>query len=79
MTLRAKKPVLYASRQYGIGDVLPASDQGLVQAWLDNGVAFWDEVDVHKPAPKAKPASVQGKPGRSSDGDPNARVGRRKK
>ena len=76
MTLRAKAPVLCASRQYRVGDALPGTDDKLVQAWLETGVAFWDEVDVHEPAPKAKPVSIPGKPGKSSDGDPAAKVGK---
>lgn len=76
MTLRAKAPVLYASRQYRVGDALPGGDERLVQAWLDTGVAFWDEVDVHEKAPKAKQASDLGMPGKPSDGDPDAKVGK---
>lgn len=76
MTLRAKAPVLYASRQYRVGDALPGADEQLVAAWLETGVAYWDEVDVHTPAPKARPASDQGMPGKSSDGDPEAKVGK---
>jgi len=76
MTLRAKAPVLYASRQYRVGDALPGTDEKLVEAWLESGVAFWDEVDVHEPAPKARPISPPGKPGKSSDGDPDALVGK---
>lgn len=76
MTLRAKAPILYASRQYRVGDALPGADEKLVEAWLATGVAYWDEVDVHAPAPKARPVSDLGTPGKSSDGDPDAKVGK---
>lgn len=39
--LIAITPILYHSKQYKIGDVLPASDAKMVQAWLDAGTAEW--------------------------------------
>lgn len=78
--LRAKLPVLYASRQYGIGDALPGTDSRLVDAWLESGAAEWvddeDDTPTQKP-PKAKPVTAEpGMPGKSSDGDPDALVGK---
>ena len=77
MTLRAKLPILHHSNQYRVGDALPAGDSALVNAWLESGAAFWDEVDVHDKAPKAKMMTAEaGLPGKSSDGDPEALVGK---
>lgn len=80
MTLRARLPVLYRSRQYSAGDILPATDDMLVAAWIESGAAFWDEVDIHKKAVKVQAVSAEpGLPGRSSDGDPAALVGKASK
>lgn len=77
MTLRARLPVLYASRQYRAGDALPGADPALVQAWLDSGAAVWDETDTYTKPPKARLASEQpGLAGMSNDGDPKALVGK---
>lgn len=77
MILRAKLPILYASRQYRIGEALPAGNQRIVSAWLESGAAFWDEVESEKKAPKAVPVTAAaGIPGRSNDGDPEAAVGK---
>lgn len=76
MTLKAKRPILHGCTQYRAGDTLPAYDTGLVDAWLENGVAYWEEVEP-KAAPKATPAAAQaGRDGKSSDGDREAMVGR---
>ena len=78
MILKAKLPVLYASRQYRPGDTLPVTNAMLVDAWLESGAAQWvDEDTPIKKAPKAKPATAEaGLPGKSSDGDPEALVGK---
>ena len=78
MILKAKLPVLYASRQYRPGDTLPVTNALLVDAWLESGAAQWvDEDTPIKKAPKAKPATAEaGLPGKSSDGDPEALVGK---
>ena len=79
MKLRAARPILYRSTQYGVGDVLPADNQAMVEAWLSAGSAAWGE-DEEAPAPKAPKARLAtaepGLSGRSSDGDPEALVGR---
>jgi hypothetical protein len=77
--LKAKLPVLYRSKQYRAGDILPADDAAMVEAWIEAGSAVL--VDDEEPAPeksaKAKPASATaGMPGLSSDGDPDALIGR---
>lgn len=78
MILTAKLPVLYASRQYRPGDTLPVTNAMLVDAWLESGAAQWvDEDTPIKKALKAKPATAEaGLPGKSSDGDPEALVGK---
>ena len=77
MSLRAKLPILYMSRQYRIGDILPANNERMVQAWVNSGAAFWDTVESQKKAPKATLATAEpGLPGRSSNGDPEALVGK---
>ena len=77
--LIAKLPVLYASMQYRRGDVLPATRQALVDAWLESGAAAWVDEDApaKAPAPKAEPVTAEpGLAGASSDGDPQALVGK---
>ena len=77
--LKAKLPVLYRSKQYRAGDILPADDAAMVEAWIEAGSAALvddEEAAPEKPA-KAKPASATaGMPGLSSDGDPDALIGR---
>ena len=80
-TLRAILPVLYRSTQYRAGDALPADNQRTVEAWIECGAAKW--VDDEKPAkpvtvPQVETVTedVPGEPGISSDGDPEALVGR---
>lgn len=78
MTLRAMLPVLYRSTQYRAGDALPADDQATVNAWLEAGSAKWvDDEEPSKPKPKARLKTAKpGLTGSSSDGDPEALVGR---
>ena len=54
MRLIAAYPILYRSRQYWVGEELPADDAGMVQAWIEAGTAAWVDPDTQKP-PKAKP------------------------
>ena len=76
--LKSTRPVLYRSKQYNTGDALPADDMAMVEAWLEAGSAVLvsdEEIETEKP--KAKPASAMaGLPGFSSDGDPDALIGR---
>ena len=78
MKLRASRPVLIGCTQYGAGDQLPVTNEALVGAWLEAGSAVWvdDEEKTAEPAPKAVPVALAGLPGKSSDGDPDAKVGR---
>lgn len=79
MILVAQIPVLYRSRQYGAGDRLPANDPAMVDAWLEAGSAVWEDEDKQtapqpaKATPKSAPAGL---PGHSSDGDPDALIGK---
>lgn len=76
MILKAVRPILYRSTQYKVGQALPADNKPMVEAWLESGSAAWLDEETTTP-PKAKPASAPaGKKGLSSDGDPEARVGR---
>lgn len=77
MSLIATRPVLYRSTQYRAGDALPADNVLMVEAWLGAGSAVVVEDEETAEAPKAIPvAPPEGKAGISSDGDPEARVGR---
>ena len=77
--LKARTPILFRSTLYGVGDSLPVDDQSMVNAWIEAGSAAWsdDEEPVPEKPAKAKPASATaGMPGLSSDGDPDALIGR---
>lgn len=41
--LVAKYPILHESHQYKIGDELPASNHEMVEVWIKNNVAVWQE------------------------------------
>lgn len=51
--LIAQMPILYLSRQYKVGDELPASDADMVQAWISANSAVWMNVSegTHKAIP----------------------------
>lgn len=69
MKLIATYPILYQSTQYEVGQSLPASDQNMVQAWLDAGTAKWQQ-DEQTPAAKAKPVTAEtGLAGQSPNGE----------
>lgn len=76
MELVATYPILYRSRQYEVGDSLPADDESMVQAWLDAGTAVWSEGKQEKA--KATPATATaGLAGESKNGEtPENVVGR---
>ena len=77
MSLIAKLPILYSSRQYRVGDILPATNPAMVDAWIESGAAEYRDTVDPEPAPKAKPAAAEaGLPGKASDGDPEALVGK---
>lgn len=71
--LTAVYPILYLSRQYKIGEELPANDPGMVEAWIEAGTAVWQP--AKEPAVKAKSRTAEsGLPGQaaaseSEDGD----------
>ena len=76
--LKASRPVLIGCTQYGAGDQLPVTNEALVCAWLEAGSAVWvdDEDKTAEPVPKAVPVALAGLPGKSSDGDPDALIGK---
>lgn len=39
-------PILYLSKQYEVGDELPANDLKMVEAWLDAETAEWKSASV---------------------------------
>lgn len=72
----ARMPVLYLAHQYSAGDELPTNNQTMMEAWIASGAAAWVEETTSTSA-KAKPATApSGMFGISSDGDPDALVGR---
>lgn len=73
--LVATYPILYLSHQYQVGEVLPANNPDMVEAWLAAGTAVWvDDKQAETPA-KTQPATAEpGQPGvsvssESEDGD----------
>lgn len=61
-TLTAVYPILYLAHQYGVGDVLPANDLGMVEAWIAAGTAAW--LPPRVAAVKARPLTAEpGLPG----------------
>lgn len=78
MILTATRSVLFRSMQYEAGDALPADNQTMVDAWLNSRSAVWkdDEEDPATPRKAKRATAPPGTTGISSDGDPEARVGR---
>lgn len=56
--LVAVLPVLFESGQYRAGDILPAHNQEMVEAWLENGAAVWKGEKELKNV-KARPVAAQ--------------------
>lgn len=79
MILKATRPVLLCNTQYRAGDTLPADNELMVEAWLEAGSAVWTDEEETAPEEAAKAVPVTappGQPGLSSDGDPDALIGR---
>lgn len=55
--LIALRPILYLSRQYKVGDKLPANNPNMVQAWIDAKSAAW--VSGRKELQIAKPVTAE--------------------
>lgn len=73
MKLVAIYPILYRSRQYEVGESLPADDAAMVQAWLDAKTAVWQEEKT--PKGKAKSVTAQaGLAGQSLNGETDDNV-----
>ncbi len=71
--LVAKHPILYLSKQYDVGQEIPAGDPTMVKAWISAGTAKW-EGDSESPSapktPKAKLATAEpGLAGESANGE----------
>ena len=56
--LVATYPILYLSRQYNPGDILPANDESMVKAWLEAKTAVWMEEKTE--TAKAVPVTAEG-------------------
>ena len=79
MVLKATRPVLFRNTQYKAGDTLPADNEQMVAAWLEFGSAVWkdeEEAASEEPAKAVPVTATPGLPGKSSDGDPDALVGK---
>lgn len=63
--LIALRPVLYLSKQYGIGDELPVNNPVMVEAWIQAESAKWkDEAAGAEPeTPKTKVKRATAEPG----------------
>lgn len=74
--LTAVYPILYLSHQYNVGDLLPANDPDMTEAWLAAGTAAW--VAEKQPDVKAKPkTAAPGLPGQAdASGTGNDLVGK---
>lgn len=74
--LTAVYPILYLSHQYNVGDLLPANDPDMTEAWLAAGTAAW--VDEKHPDVKARPkTAAPGLPGQAdASGTGNDLVGK---
>lgn len=67
MILTAKRPILYRSKQYKIGEQLPADNKAMVDAWLEADSAEWKDeakdapakIEPEAKAPKAKESEVE--------------------
>ena len=67
--LVALHPILYLSRQYKVGETLPANDPVMLEAWLEARTAAWVEEAVAAPS-TAKPRAAQaGLPGDAVSSD----------
>lgn len=64
-------PILYHSTQYKVGQILPANDQKMVQAWIKAGTAEWRDDSEKKEKPvQAKPVTAEpGLAGESGNGE----------
>lgn len=65
LKLTAKQHILYESKLYAPGDVLPSNNSDMVEAWISAETAVWidDEKQVNKSA-KASPRTAEpGLPG----------------
>ena len=69
--LIATYPILYLSKQYEIGDELPANDPKMVDAWLEAETAVWksthsdteESADVDEELPPAFATAVSAEAG----------------
>ena len=72
--LVAMYPILYQSRQYKVGEILPANNHEMVEAWLEAGTAKWIADETNNKAMAQPRTAEPGLPGEaalseSEDGD----------
>lgn len=61
--LTARQSILFESRIYAPGEILPTKNAGMVEAWLAAGTAVWLDKD-RKPSAKVYPCTAEpGLPG----------------
>lgn len=66
MAIMAKQPILWRSRQFQAGEIIPCTDQEMIDKWLDSGAAI--RTDEPKPVAKAKGTTAPGAPGKPVNG-----------
>ena len=69
--LKAVGFILFRSIIYGPGDILPADDETMSEAWVKYGTAKWiDDTEEKAAVSKAKPVTAQ--PGLAGDANPKS-------
>lgn len=63
--LTAKRHILYESRMYLPGDILPTNNQSMLEAWIEAGTAVWMDTEQEKSPAKAIPKTAE--PGLAGD------------
>ena len=57
--LVAVYPILFHSKQYKVGDILPANYPDMVEAWLEAGTAAWIDDETENTKTKARPRTAE--------------------
>lgn len=56
--LIAVRPIQYMGRTYGPGDILPAHDSSMVEAWVRAGTAAWSDAEAEQAERRAAQLSA---------------------
>ena len=70
MSLIAKRDVLFRSKMYKPGDVLPADNEAMVEAWLAADSAKWDDEDAQEAVAEVAPEAGTPEEGAPEAGTP---------